>query len=221
MSPEMLALIGWATRDTLIMALLPIVFGTVVGLPIGVFLATSRQGELLALPSLNTALGGIVNVGRSIPFIILIYALLPLTRLTVGTTIGLKGAVLPLTIAVTPFIARIVEGAIREVDSGLIEAGRSFGATPLQIIRKVLLAEALPAIVLGLTLATVSLIGFTAVMGLVGAGGLGAVADFYGRQRNMFDVLLIVIVILVLLVQLVQSAGEWIARKLDKRLRHD
>lgn len=221
MSPELMQVIALATRDTVVMVAIAITFGTLIGLPLGIFLATSKRGELLALPAVNAGLGVVINAARSTPFIILVVAIIPLTRLVVGTSIGTAAAIVPLTLAVAPFIARIVEGAIREVDPGLIEAARAFGATPFQIIRKVLFAEALPAIVLGLTLATVSLIGYSAMVGVVGGGGLGDVGVRYGYQRFMPEVMATVVVILILLVQGVQSAGDRIARRLNKRLRHD
>lgn len=221
MSPEILKVIWAATGDSLIMVGVSILFGTILGLPLGIFLATSRRGELLAAPKVNAVLGAIVNAVRSVPFIILIVAIIPFTRLLVGSSIGLKGVIVPLTIAVAPFIARIVESAIREVDAGLIEAARSFGATPFQIIRKVLFPEALPGLVLGLTLTTVSLIGYSAMAGVVGGGGLGDVAIRYGYQRFMPEVMGAVVVILILLVQGVQSAGDRAARKLNKRVRQD
>ncbi|CAM5769189.1 methionine ABC transporter permease [Labrys miyagiensis] len=221
MSPEILWVIAQATRDTVIMVAVAIAFGSLIGIPLGIFLATSKQGELLALPAVNAALGAIVNAARSTPFIILVVAIIPLTRVLVGTSIGTAAAIVPLTLAVAPFIARIVESAIREVDPGLIEAARAFGASPFQIIRKVLFAEALPAIVLGLTLATVSLIGYSAMVGVVGGGGLGDVGVRYGYQRFMPDVMATVVVILILLVQGVQSVGDRVARRLNKRLRHD
>jgi D-methionine transport system permease protein len=221
MSPDILWVIASATRDTVVMVAIAIALGTAIGLPVGVFLATSKRGELLALPAANTVLGTIVNAARSTPFIILVVAIIPLTRLLVGTSIGTAAAIVPLTLAVAPFIARIVESAIREVEPGLIEAARAFGATPFQIIRKVLIAEALPAIVLGLTLATVSLIGYSAMVGVVGGGGLGDVGVHYGYQRFMPDVMATVVIILILLVQGVQSAGDRIAKSLNKRLRND
>jgi D-methionine transport system permease protein len=221
MSPDILWVIASATRDTVVMVAIAIALGTAIGLPVGVFLATSKRGELLALPAANTVLGAIVNAARSTPFIILVVAIIPLTRLLVGTSIGTAAAIVPLTLAVAPFIARIVESAIREVEPGLIEAARAFGATPFQIIRKVLIAEALPAIVLGLTLATVSLIGYSAMVGVVGGGGLGDVGVRYGYQRFMPDVMATVVIILILLVQGVQSAGDRIAKSLNKRLRND
>ena len=163
-------------------------------------------------------LGAVVNATRSTPFIILVVAIIPFTRLIAGTSIGTSAAIVPLTVAATPFIARLIEGAIREVDGGLIEAARAFGASPLQIVRKVLIPEALPAIVLGLTLAVVSLLGFSAMVGAVGGGGLGDLGIRYGYQRFMPDVMAAVVVVLIVLVQAVQSAGDRLARRLNKRL---
>jgi D-methionine transport system permease protein len=165
-------------------------------------------------------LGVIVNATRSTPFIILVVAIIPFTRLVAGTSIGTNAATVPLTVAATPFIARLIEGAIREVDQGLIEAARAFGASPLQIVLKVLVPEALPGIVTGLTLAIVSLLGFSAMVGAVGGGGLGDLGIRYGYQRFMPDVMAAVVVVLILLVQAVQSLGDRLARRLNKRLRH-
>jgi D-methionine transport system permease protein len=221
MSPEILNLILRATIDTLRMVAIAAMLGTVGGLPLGVFLATSRRGELLASPRLNTALGLLVNATRSTPFIILVVAIIPFTRLVAGTSIGTYAATVPLTVAAIPFIARLVEASVREVDSGLVEAARGMGATPLQIIRKVLLAEALPGIVLSLTLAVVSLIGFSAMVGTVGGGGLGDLGIRFGYQRFMPDVMAAVVVVLILLVQTVQSFGDRLARRLNRRQRRD
>ncbi|WRH60742.1 MAG: methionine ABC transporter permease [Bosea sp. (in: a-proteobacteria)] len=220
MSPQILALIGQATLDTLQMVAVAAGLGTVLGLPLGVFLATSKRGELFAAPILNTVLGTLVNATRSTPFIILVVAIIPFTRLIAGTSIGTQAAIVPLTVAATPFIARLIEGAIREVDQGLVEAARSMGATPLQIVRKVLVPEALPAIALGLTLAIVSLIGFSAMVGAVGGGGLGDLGIRYGYQRFMPEVMAAVVAVLIVLVQTVQTIGDHLARRLNKRLRH-
>ncbi|KAA2234922.1 methionine ABC transporter permease [Salinarimonas soli] len=219
MSPELIRLILEATLDTLAMVAAAAGIGGLVGLPLGVFLATSGPGELFAVPWLNRALGFLVNVTRSTPFIILVVAIIPFTRLIAGTSIGTGAAIVPLTVAAIPFIARIVEGAIREVDGGLVEAARAFGATPLQIALKVLLPEALPAIVLGLTLSIVSLTGFSAMVGAVGGGGLGDLGIRYGYQRFMPEVMAAVVVILVLIVQLVQTLGDGLARRLNRRIR--
>ncbi|WP_375464952.1 methionine ABC transporter permease [uncultured Methylobacterium sp.] len=219
MSPELVRLLVQATGDTLYMVALAATLGTLFGLPLGVFLATSRRGELLAAPWLNGALGFVVNATRSTPFIILVVAIIPFTRLIAGTSIGTSAATVPLTIAATPFIARLVEAAIREVDGGLVEAARAFGASPLQIILKVLLPEALPGIVLGLTLAVVSLLGYSAMVGAVGGGGLGDLGIRYGYQRFMPEMMLAVVVVLIVLVQAVQSLGDRLARSLNRRIR--
>ncbi|MGO4704789.1 methionine ABC transporter permease [Microvirga sp. 2MCAF38] len=220
MSPEMIRLILSATGETLLMVAISGVVGTLLGLPLGVFLATSGKGELFAAPWVNRVLGAIVNAARSTPFIILVVAIIPFTRLVAGTSIGTNAAIVPLTVAATPFIARLIEGAIREVDQGLIEAARAFGASPLQIVLKVLIPEALPGIVLGLTLAAVSLLGYSAMVGAVGGGGLGDLGIRYGYQRFMPDMMIAVVIVLIVLVQAVQSLGDRLARHLNKRIRH-
>ena len=220
MSPELLQLIAWSTLDTLTMVVLAGSFGTLVGLPLGVFLATSRANELFPAPMANRLIGLVVNATRSTPFIILVVAIVPLTRLIAGTSIGTSAAVVPLTIAAIPFIARVIEGAIREVDQGLVESARAFGASPLQIVQKVLLPEALPAVTLALTLAIVSLIGYSAMVGAVGGGGLGDLGIRYGYQRFMPEVMLTVVLVLICLVQGVQTIGDRLSRRLDKRNRN-
>ncbi|MBE3640158.1 methionine ABC transporter permease [Mangrovicoccus algicola] len=217
MSANLIAMLAEATWQTLYMVAVATVIGALCGLPVGTFLACSRKGELLSAPLVNKVLGIVVNATRSVPFIILVVAIIPFTRMVAGTSIGTTAAIVPLTIAAIPFIARLIENAIREVDSGLIEAARAMGATPLQIIAKVLIPEALPGITLGLTLAVVSLIGYSAMVGAVGGEGLGDLGIRYGYQRFMPDVMAMVVVILIVMVQLAQSIGEWIARKVDKR----
>lgn len=219
MSPEMIALIWSALLDTLTMVSIAGGIATMLGIPLGIFLATSGKGELFAAPALNKIIGLVVNATRSTPFIILVVAIIPFTRLVAGTSIGTWAAIVPLTVAATPFIARLIETAIREVDYGLVEAARAMGANPFQIVIKVLLPEAVPAIVLSLTLAMVSLIGYSAMVGAVGGGGLGDLGIRYGYQRFMPDVMLAVVVVLILLVQAVQSIGDYLARKLNRRLR--
>jgi D-methionine transport system permease protein len=220
MSPEMIRLIANSTGETLYMVAVAASIATLFGLPLGVFLATSGKGELYAAPWVNRVLGVVVNATRSTPFIILVVAIIPFTRLIAGTSIGTSAAIVPLTVAATPFIARLIEGAIREVDQGLVEAARAFGASPLQIVLKVLIPEALPGIVLGLTLAIVSLLGFSAMVGAVGGGGLGDLGIRYGYQRFMPEMMLAVVVVLIVLVQAVQSIGDRLARHLNKRIRH-
>ncbi|GAA0284235.1 methionine ABC transporter permease [Rhodovulum strictum] len=219
MSPELIRLIVEATRDTLYMVAISGLIGAAAGIPLGVFLANSKRGELFAAPWLNAVLGVIVNATRSTPFIILVVAIVPLTRAIAGTSIGTTAAIVPLSIAAAPFIARIVEGAVREVDHGLIEAARAMGATPLQIVTRVLVPEALPGIVLGLTLALVSLLSYSAMVGAVGGGGLGDLGIRYGYQRFMPEVMAVVVLVLVLLVQATQTAGERLAIHLNKRIR--
>lgn len=219
MSPELFRLIWAATLDSLYMVAVSGLIGTLIGAPLGIFLATSGRGELFAAPLANRLIGLIVNATRSTPFIILVVAIIPLTRAIVGTSIGTSAAIVPLTIAATPFIARIIEAAIREVDQGLIEASLAMGATPLQVVRKVLVPEAMPGIALGLTLTAVSLLANSAMVGAVGGGGLGDLGIRYGYQRFMPEVMAIVVVVLIVLVQGVQSLGEAIAVKVNKRNR--
>ncbi|MDE1570967.1 methionine ABC transporter permease [Aquabacter sediminis] len=221
LTPAMVDLLIEATKATLYMVAVAGLIGTAIGLPLGVFLATSRSGELFAAPLVNHALGLVVNAARSTPFIILVVAIIPFTRLIAGTSIGTNAAIVPLTVAAAPFIARLIEAAIREVDQGLVEAARAMGASPVQIVLKVLLPEALPAITLALTLAAVSLLGYSAMVGAVGGGGLGDLGIRFGYQRFMPEVMATVVVILILLVQIVQSAGDLLARRLDKRNRRD
>lgn len=219
MSPQTYGLLADAALQTLTMVGAAITLGALVGLPLGVWLALSGKGELLATPWLNRTLGFVVNVTRSTPFIILVVAIIPFTRLVTGTSIGTVAAIVPLSIAAAPFVARLVESAIRDVDHGLIEASEAMGATPAQIVLKVLLPEALPGIVTGLTLTLVSLLGYSAMVGAVGGGGLGDLGIRYGYQRFRPDVMLLVVLVLVVLVQAVQSGGDLLARRLNHRIR--
>ena len=206
-----------ATWETLYMVGVSLFLATALGLPLGVLLATSGRGELLEAPLFQKLIGPIVNATRSVPFIILAVAIIPFTRLIVGTSIGTSAAIVPLTVAAIPFIARIIEGAIREVDSGLTEAAQAMGARPLQVVTKVLLPEALPGIIHGLTLTAVTLIGYSAMVGAVGAGGLGDLGIRYGYQRFRPDVMALVVITLIVVVQAVQMFGDRLARKADKR----
>jgi D-methionine transport system permease protein len=220
MSPEIIYQLIKASGETFYMVTVSALLGTLFGMPIGAFLATSKAGEIFAAPAANAVIGAVVNATRSTPFIILVVAIIPFTRLIAGTSIGTSAAIVPLTVAATPFIARIVESSIREVDPGLVEAARAMGATPMQIVRKVLIPEALPSITLGLTLAVVSLISYSAMVGAVGGGGLGDLGIRYGYQRFMPDVMAIVVILLIALVQSVQSTGDALARRLNRRVRH-
>ncbi len=203
--------------ETLIMVAVSSVIGTALGLPLGILLFVTDPKGFLPMPALNVSLGAVVNALRSIPFIILLVAIIPFTRLVVGSSIGTAAAIVPLTISVAPFIARIVETSLREVDKGLVEAAQAMGATNMQIITKVLLPEAMPGILAGLTIAVISLIGYSAMAGVVGGGGLGDLGIRYGYQRFMPEVMWPVVIILIILVQGLQSIGDRLVRKLSHR----
>lgn len=217
MSPMLVNLLFEALLATLHMVGVSALVSTLAGIPLGILLVTTAPGHILASPVVNRVLGAVVNVVRSTPFIILLVAIIPLTRAIVGTSIGTVAAIVPLTLASIPFVARLVETSLREVDRGLIEAAQGMGATPLQIIAKVLLPEAWPGIIAGLTITVVSLINYSAMAGAVGGGGLGDLGIRYGYQRFQPEVMAAVVVVLIVLVQLVQSAGDRLARRLDKR----
>ncbi|WP_170116017.1 methionine ABC transporter permease [Brenneria roseae] len=206
-----------ATLETLYMVALAALFTVAIGLPLGVLLFISRKEGVFPLPRLNLALGSIINVGRSLPFVVLLIAMIPFTRLIVGTTLGSTAAVVPITVGAFPFFARVVENALDEVDRGRIEAILSMGGTVWHVISKVLLPEALPAILAGITLTVVMLIGFSSMAGVIGGGGLGDLAIRYGYQRFNDRVMAGTVVILVLLVQAVQSVGDRIIRSLAHR----
>ena len=197
-----------ATGETLYMVLLAGLFTLLIGLPLGVLLFVSRRNGLLPLPRLNRGLGAVINLGRSLPFVVMLIALIPLTRLIVGTTLGSTAAVVPITIGAFPFFARIVETALDEVDKGRIEAIVAMGGDIRHVILKVLLPEALPALVAGVTLTLVMLIGFSSMAGVIGGGGLGDLAIRYGYQRFNNEIMVVTVVVLVLLVQGVQSLGD-------------
>lgn len=203
-----------ATLQTLYMVFASGMIAAFVGLPWGIILYATRQGHFFSHPVLHQILAAVVNITRSVPFIILMIAVIPLTRLLVGSSIGTNAAIVPLSLCAMPFIARIVENALLEVDKGLIEAAVAMGANAWQIVRKVLIPEALPAIINGLTLTIVSLIGYSAMAGAVGGGGLGDVAIRYGYQRFDSKVMLVTIVMIILLVQIIQWSGDKLAKKL-------
>jgi D-methionine transport system permease protein len=218
MSPQMLSIVLQALAETSLMVGVSSLLAGALGVPLGVVLVVTSRGHVREHPALNAVLGGAVNALRSTPFIILLVAIVPLTRLVVGTSIGTAAAIVPLTVAAIPFVARLAEASLREVDPGLVEAAQAMGATPRQIVWKVLLPEALPGIVAGLTVTVVSLIGYSAMAGAVGGGGLGDVGIRYGYQRFRPEVMATVVVVLVVLVQLVQSLGDRLARRLNRRL---
>lgn len=191
--------------------------GALIGIPLGVFLHLTDRGRILENATVNRIVGGLVNAVRSTPFIILLVAIIPFTRLIVGSSIGTAAAIVPLTIAAAPFIARLVETSLREVDHGLVEAALAMGATTSQVVWKVLLPEALPGIVAGLTITLVSLTGYSAMAGAIGGGGLGDLGIRYGYQRFLPEVMVAVVLVLIVFVQGVQSLGDRIVRKLSHR----
>lgn len=216
MSNEMILLLAESLLETIYMVGISAFIATLLGLPLGVILVTTDRGHILENISLNRILGSIANAARSTPFIILMVAIIPLTRLIAGTSIGTNAAIVPLSIAAIPFVARVIESSLREVDHGVIEAAQAMGASPMQIIIKVLIPEALPSIILGITLTVISLIGYSAMAGAIGGGGLGDLAIRYGYQRFRADIMLITVIILIAQVQLVQSCGDALARKFRK-----
>lgn len=217
MSSQLIALLFDGLLETLVMVGVSGGIGALFGIPLGVILILTDSGGILQNLPVNRVLGLAINAARSTPFIILMVAIIPFTRLVAGTSIGTAAAIVPLTIAAIPFIARLVETALREVPSGLIEAADAMGATPLQIVVKVLLPEGLPGIVAGLTITFVSLIGYSAMAGAVGGGGLGDIGIRYGYQRFLPEVMLAVVLVLIVFVQGVQSAGDRLVRKLSHR----
>ncbi len=212
------ALFAQGTADTLVMTLVSVVFAYIIGLPLGVLLVITAADGLKPHRALNAVLGWIVNIGRSIPFIILLVAIIPFTRMVVGTSLGVPGAIVPLTVAAIPFVARMVEQSLAETDPGLIEAAQSFGANTWQIVVKVMLHEGLPSLVRGASIAVITVFGYTAMAGAVGAGGIGDIAIRYGYQRYMGDVMIASILLCIVLVQVFQSIGDIVARKVDKRV---
>ena len=217
MSEDMIMLLFKALGETVYMVAVSMLIATIIGVPLGVLLHTTAKGGVLAAPVLNKAISSVVNAVRSIPFIILMVAIIPFTRLIVGSAIGTTAAMVPLVIASIPFIGRQVETSLKEVPFGLIEAAQSMGASPMQIIWKVLLPESMPSIVAQLTTVVIVLVGESAMAGAIGGGGLGDLAIRYGYQRFRPEVMLATVVILIVLVQLVQLLGGALAKKLDKR----
>lgn len=200
-----------ATWETLYMTLVAGVFILAAGVPLGILLVITDRGGIWARPMLNRILGIVVNVGRSVPFIILMVAVVPLTRLIVGTTIGTTAAIVPLVVAAIPFMGRVVEQSLREVDGGLIEAAVAMGSSAGQIIWKVLIPEALPSLVRGVALMIISVVGYSAMAGAIGGGGLGDLAVKYGYMRFQTDVMIGCLVVLILLVQVIQFLGDRLA----------
>ncbi|WP_440338025.1 methionine ABC transporter permease [Megasphaera sp.] len=217
MSQEIIKLMLQGIQETFYMVAVATIIGGIIGIPLGITLVTTSKGHILENRFINQILGTIVNIIRSIPFIILMVAIIPLTRLIAGTSIGTTAACVPLTIVAIPFLSRLVETSIRDVDFGLVEAAESMGATPFQIIRKVLIPEALPTIINNITVLIVNLIGASAMAGAIGGGGLGDIAIRYGYQRFRPDVMLATIIILIVVVNAIQAGGDFASRKKNKK----
>jgi D-methionine transport system permease protein len=204
-------------EETVFMVSVSTIIAAIIGIPLGITLVTTSKGHILENSAINKILGTIVNIIRSIPFIILMVAIIPLTRIIAGTSIGTTAACVPLTIVAIPFLSRLVETSIRDVDFGLVEAAESMGASPFQIIRKVLIPEALPTVINNITVLIVNLIGASAMAGAIGGGGLGDIAIRYGYQRFRADVMLATIIILIVGVNLIQACGDFASRKKNKK----
>lgn len=211
------SLLAQGTWDTIVMTTAATLFAYVLGVPLGVLLTVTAPNGIKPNKALNTVLGWIVNIGRSIPFIILLVALIPFTRWIVGTSLGVPGAIVPLVVAAAPFVGRMVEQSLAEVDGGLVEAAQSFGASVLQIVMKVFLRESLPSLIRGASITFITLFGYSAMAGTVGAGGLGDIAIRYGYQRYQDDVMFVSVILCIVLVQVIQTVGDILARKIDKR----
>ncbi len=217
MSPMMIDLLLKSLAETLYMLSVSAIIAAVIGIPLGILLVVTEKNNILSCPMINKPLAFVINMIRSIPFIILMVAIIPLTRIIAGTSIGTTAAIVPLTLAAIPYTARMVETSIREIPSGLIEAAESMGASPLQIIYKVLIPEALPAVIQNMTVVIVSLIGSSAMAGTIGGGGLGDLAIRYGYQRFQADMMIATIVVLIVIVQVIQWVGNNLSKKTNKK----
>ena len=207
------------TKDTLIMVIVSTIFAYVLGLPLGVLLNITQPHGIWPHKWVNRIVGWIINVGRSLPFIILMIAIMDFTKLIVGTKIGIRGAIVPLVVSAAPFIARMVETSLAEVDAGVVEAAQSMGASRFQIVKKVYLPEALPSLILGASISIITILAYTAIAGAVGAGGLGDLAIRYGYQRRVPAMMWVTVILIIVMVQIIQSVFSWLSTRLDKRLR--
>lgn len=210
------SMIWTSTLETLYMVFFSTFFSLLIGFPIGILLTITKEGNILEKPKLNKVLDFVINTLRSFPFIILMILLFPLSRIIVGTTIGSTAAIVPLSISAAPFVARMIEGALNEVDKGLIEASSSMGANNWTIIFKVMIPETMPHILHGITVTIVSLIGFSAMAGTIGAGGLGDLAIRFGYQRFKTDIMIYAVIVIIIVVQILQSLGDYLVYKSKK-----
>lgn len=218
-SEGMLLLVGQGLLETLYMTIVSTVMAYIIGLPVGMLLAVTDKEGIRPSPSINGIVGGIVNLLRSVPFVILLVAIIPFTRLITGTSIGSTATIVPLIIAAAPFVARLVEGSAKEVDRGVVEASLSMGASTMEVVCKVLLPEAKPSLIVGAAIATTTILGYTTMSGFTGGGGLGTIAINYGYYRSQTDIMLVMVVILIIIVQIFQEIGNMISNKCDKRIR--
>ena len=210
----------FAIWETFYMTVLSTVLALVIGLPLGVLLVVGEKGGVLPLPRwLMQVLNVIINLLRSVPFLILMIMVFPLSRLLIGTTIGTTATIVPLVVAAFPFVARLVETSLREVDGNIIEAAQSMGATPMQIICKVMIPESVPSLIQNVTISLTTILGYSAMSGIIGGGGLGKIAIDYGYYRYKYLVMLVAVILLVLLVQVLQTIGTKLAIRCDKRLK--
>lgn len=214
---EIALMIFTGLLGTLYMTLGSTLLAYVLGVPLGVTLVVTEKENIFPLAPLNKVLNLTINIVRSVPFLILLIAIIPFTRIVAGTTIGPTATIVPLVIAAAPFIARLVESSIKEVDKGVIEAAQSMGASPFTIITKVMIPEAMPSLIVGAAIATTTILGYSAMAGIVGGGGLGDIAIRYGYYRYQNDIMLITVVLLIIVVQILQEVGMRISRKKDKR----
>lgn len=217
--PNFWSLMGQGILETLYMVLCSTFLAYVLGLPLGVILSVTDKNGIYPIKWLNAILGFIINFARSVPFIILLVALIPFTRAIVGTSLGSTATIVPLLIASAPFIARMVESSIKEVDGGVIEAAKAMGTPTLKIVTKVLIPEAMPSIIIGAAIAITTILGYSAMAGFVGGGGLGTIAINYGYYRYQEDIMLITVLLLVVVVQIFQEIGMRIAKRVDKRIK--
>lgn len=219
MDTQLVGLILSGTGETIYMTVVSTAISYILGIPLGVILYLTCKEGIRPNALVNSVVGTIVNIFRSIPFLILLVAILPFTRLVVGTTIGTTATIVPLIVAATPYIARMVESSLKEVDAGVVEAARAMGTSNLQMVTKVFLPEARPSLLVGAAISLATILGYSAMAGFVGGGGLGAIAINYGYYRYQTDIMLITVVLLVVIVQIFQEGGLALARKTDKRLK--
>lgn len=219
LNSEIFNLLLQGTLETIYMTLVSTLIAYILGLPLGVLLSVTDKNGIKPMKAINAVLGFIINFLRSVPFIILLVAIIPFTRAIVGTSLGSTATIVPLVVSAAPFIARMVESSIKEVDGGVIEAAQSMGASPFEIVMKVLLPEAKPSLIVGSAIAVTTILGYSAMAGFVGGGGLGTIGINYGYYRYQNDIMLITVVLLVIIVQLLQEIGMFVSKRTDKRIK--